>query len=306
MLAAELDIAVDDLAGSAVGAGLRAELTLLELGLTGPHAGHTAFFPAASGALRFSATGGGPLALGTPPLQVRANAVGLGLSWSTGTDLSGSTSRHGGPAPPAGRGGGATRGRRSGPAAPGARCRRHPGPGRRRLGGRRVPCRRGGVRGRSGPPIAAGQQNWSRRSAGTTGRLRPRPGNPVRPVPGARRPGGRPRAGGARLPHRGAHARRLHHAARCPARPARHTARRACQGMAQVVPTSRRLPLLGTAPTPRRTGPALISRWPSRPASLPADPRRSVVGWQPGTRLALPVLVNGLTGEAAVDAGLAT
>ena len=308
VLGAELDIAVDDLAGSAVGAGLRAELILLELGLTGPHAGHGAFFPAASGALRFSATGGGPLALGTPPLQVRADAVGLGLSWSTGTDLSGSTA--------------GTAGLRIQPVAEAARLA---------VGGTDLPLPVPGADGTldldadawaaveslaAAAAFAVGQATDSRWPAELVAAL----GwdVPDAPVIGPVAPSG-PYLALADLvadPEQAVRGYLTEVLALADStRPL--AALLDLLGTLLGAPVRSigagrpdepwRLPLLGSgADAVADLVPALISSLgPAGPASPPATLTGGVAGWQPGDPgLALPVLVNALTGEAAVDAGL--
>ena len=77
-----------DLAGTGIAATLTAQVRIADLGLTGPHAGRAAFLPGASGELRFTHAGGGPLTLGAPPVALTATAAGIGVTWSTGSGLS--------------------------------------------------------------------------------------------------------------------------------------------------------------------------------------------------------------------------
>jgi len=82
------DLTEDDLAGSGLAAGIAVEAVLVELGLGADGAPrHAAFLPAAHGLLRFTATGGGSLTLGSAPTEVSADELGLGLDWSAGTGL---------------------------------------------------------------------------------------------------------------------------------------------------------------------------------------------------------------------------
>ena len=133
-----------DLAGTGIAATLTAQVRIAELGLSGPHAGRAAFLPGASGELRFTQAGGGPLTLGAPPVALTATAAGIGVTWSTGSGLTAAA----GTRRAAGRAGG----RGSGPADPGGpdrpagtRARGRGGARRRGVGGR------GGSWSRPGP-----------------------------------------------------------------------------------------------------------------------------------------------------------
>jgi hypothetical protein len=82
-------IGVEDLGGSGYAMALSVEATLVELGL-GDGAGvprHAAFLPAASGRLVVTATGGGPLAIGTPPTSLTADELGLAAVWAPATGV---------------------------------------------------------------------------------------------------------------------------------------------------------------------------------------------------------------------------
>ena len=83
-----VEVAVDDLAGSGVAVAVVVDTVLVGLTLgAGGVPRSASFLPAARGLLRFTASGGGPLAVGAPPTEVSADALGLGLEWLAGTGV---------------------------------------------------------------------------------------------------------------------------------------------------------------------------------------------------------------------------